>query len=137
MQIGLASYDRYLRRFRYREALDAALETNRAEIVSAVVEELVSRGALGPALGGRDVDSLLPLLKHISKYISDPRYTHNLCALSHRILDLYAFPSDAPGLLSTLSVLYERVAGEIQVQDDLMSIKGMLDSVLSVSSIVM
>lgn len=174
MQAGLATYDRLLRRFRYREALDAALETRRAEVrfcniykcsfsmiimahlrefrninafyysswlqvVSAVIEELVNRNALGAALSGRDASMLSPIIKHTSKYITDPRYTQTLSSLCHQLLDTYALPlapsmgggGGSDTLLASLEVLQERVNVELRVQDDLFAIKGMLDSLLS------
>ena len=50
----LAAHDHALRRFRYGEALDAALAGGRAEVVAAVLEEIGMRGGLRAALSGRD-----------------------------------------------------------------------------------
>lgn len=111
------------------------------QVVSAVVEELVTRGALSAALSGRDADTLLPVLEHMAKYISDPRHTQMVCALCHRLLDAYAMPADSgtraasgKSLLDTLRILQERANAELRVQDNLISLKGMLDSVLVTSA---
>ena len=156
-KVKLAEYDRLIRRFRYREALDAALSTRRPEIIAGVVDELTARGALNAAFGagggggGRSADTLLPIVQHASTYISDPRHTQMLCALSHRLLDSYAMPADSSSaggegggagggrvsattseaqLLEALKRLRERANAEIKVQDELVELKGMLDALL-------
>ncbi|KAL4517529.1 hypothetical protein Ndes2437B_g06758 [Nannochloris sp. 'desiccata'] len=140
-KVKLADYDRLLRRFRYKEALDSALSSRRPEVVSGVVEELVTRGALSAALSGRDAEGLLPVVDHMAKYIRDPRHTQMLCAVGHRLLDAYTMPGDSGtadvtsrGLLRTLNILQERANAELGVQDDLISLKGMLDSLLAAGS---
>lgn len=50
-RIQLKQYDRLLKSFQYREALDAAVATARPEIVSSLVEELAARSGLPAALG--------------------------------------------------------------------------------------
>ena len=59
----LAPHDHALRRFRYGEALDAALAGGRAEVVAAVIEEIGRRGGLKTALAGRDAAGLGPVLR--------------------------------------------------------------------------
>lgn len=51
-RIQLKAYDRLLKSFQYREALDAAVATGRPEIISSLVEELATRSGLPAALGG-------------------------------------------------------------------------------------
>ena len=52
-QAALQPYDRLLKRFHYRDALDAALATNNPVVVASILEELAARNGLGPALGER------------------------------------------------------------------------------------
>ena len=49
-RVKLAAFDRQLRRFRYKEALDAALHPGQPEVVASVLQELASRAALTSAL---------------------------------------------------------------------------------------
>jgi len=112
------------------------------QVVSGVVEELVTRGALSAALSGRDAEALLPVVEHMAKYIVDPRHAQMLCAVGHRVLDAYAMPEDSGaadatsrGLLNTLNIWQERINAELSVQDHLISIKGMLDSLLAAGSV--
>ena len=51
-RIQLKPYDKLLKSFQYREALDAAVATGRPEIISSLVEELATRSGLPAALGG-------------------------------------------------------------------------------------
>ena len=47
----LAAFDRLLRKFQYRDALDAALATGKPEVVASVLQELTTRSGLNAALG--------------------------------------------------------------------------------------
>lgn len=49
-RVKLAAFDRQLRRFRYKEALDSALTPGQPEVVASVLQELASRAALSSAL---------------------------------------------------------------------------------------
>lgn len=40
-------------------------------------------------LGGRNAEELQPLVRHLVKHISEPRYTKQLTGIAHRLLDLY------------------------------------------------
>lgn len=86
----LKPYDRFLRKFHYQDALDAALATRRADVVDSVLEELAARGGLQSAIAGRNAEQVLPLLRHVCKYIADPRHTRLLAGVAHRLLDAYA-----------------------------------------------
>lgn len=50
-RVRLKPYDKLLKSFEYREALDAALAGARPEVVSSLVEELAARSGLPAALG--------------------------------------------------------------------------------------
>ena len=89
-QAKLAPYDKLLRRFYYRDALDTALATRRPEVVASVLEELAQRRGLSAALGGRDAAGLLPLLTFLIRFISHPRHMRLVIDISNRILDVYA-----------------------------------------------
>lgn len=73
-----------------RDALDAALATRRPDVVHAMLDELSARGGLHTALAGRDAAGLLPLLRHLAKYIADPRHSAALAGVAGQLLDIYA-----------------------------------------------
>lgn len=88
-----------------RDALDAALHTHRPDVIHSMLDELAARGGLHAALAGRDAASLLPLLRHLRKYITDPRHSSSLSGVAARILDLYApvvHTNEQVGLLANL-----------------------------------
>jgi len=129
---NLAPYDKLLRRFRYRDALNAALATGRPGVVDAVFEELAARGALAAAVGGRDAATLIPLLKHLAKYITDPRHTAVLSGVVHRVLDTYATVVHADKQVDVrLQQLRDAVMGEVRLQEQLMALQGVLEPILS------
>ena len=84
----LAAHDHALRRFRYGEALDAALAGGRAEVVAAVLEEILMRGGLRTALSGRDAAALAPVLKFAARHVSN-RDTRQLVGVVSRVIDIY------------------------------------------------
>ena len=59
-RIQLKAYDKLLKSFQYREALDAAISTNRPEVVGSIVEELAARSGLPAALGEPSVLARAP-----------------------------------------------------------------------------
>ncbi|KAG2498088.1 hypothetical protein HYH03_003846 [Edaphochlamys debaryana] len=133
-QAKLRPYDKMLRQFRYRDALDAALAVRQPEVVASVLEELAARGGLGPALGGRDAPSLLPLVKHLTKHVTEPRYTRLLAAVGHRLLDAYAPVVGACAEVdAALGALADRLAEELKLQASLTQLAGALEPLLAAS----
>ncbi|GFR40760.1 hypothetical protein Agub_g1372, partial [Astrephomene gubernaculifera] len=116
----LQPYDKMLRQFRYREALDAALSTRTPEVVASVVEELAARGGLPGALGGRDAEGLMPLLRHLIRHVGEPRYTRLLSHVAHRLLDCYSgLVGAAPGVDRLLRALHSRLGQEMALAGQL------------------
>ena len=80
----------YMHNGRYKDALDAALVTKRAEVVASVVEELAARAGLNAALGTRNAAGVAAILEHVRRHICDPRHARQLTAIAHRMMDAYA-----------------------------------------------
>jgi len=105
--------DAALRRFRFRDALDAALATGRGAVIGALLAELDARGALAAAVGGRDAAGLLPLLAAARRAVGDPRSAAAGTALAHAALDAYAPALGAsPAVDAALKALADRARGE-------------------------
>lgn len=71
----------------------------------------------GTCAGGRDAQSLLPLLTHLVKHLSDPRHSDLFIGITNRILDIYA-PAVSPELTLSLSCAPQKAKahfGEQQV----------------------
>merc|ERR1712182_187109 len=114
-----------------REALDAALATGRIEVMYSVLETLVLRHALEPALANRDEEGLLPLMKVLCKYLPDPRVSDLMCTVAHMVLDQYSgVIGQSKEFDKQLGVLRERAAHELRSQHTLMGLQGMADSIL-------
>jgi U3 small nucleolar RNA-associated protein 15 len=85
----LKNYDRFLKTFRYGQALDAVLDSSKTyntAVVISMLEELINREGLRIALSGRDDVSLEPITKFIMKNIINPNYTELLVDVTNVIL---------------------------------------------------
>ena len=102
------------------------------QVVASVVDELAARGGLTAALSGRDAEGVLPVVQHLQRHVTDPRYSLTLSAVCHRFLDMYGGWAGGAAVAS-LAVLSERVRLELLVQEQLACIKGMLEPLLSAS----
>jgi U3 small nucleolar RNA-associated protein 15 len=127
----LRPYDSALRRFRHRDALDAALSTRSPAVVAAVLDALAQRAALASALAGRDAAALTPLIRFLAKHVAHPRHTRLLASVATRVLDIYtaAVGADA-GVDAALALLAERLAAELRAQEELMALQGALEPLL-------
>jgi U3 small nucleolar RNA-associated protein 15 len=128
----LAPFDAQLRAFNYGGALDAAVATRDASVVCAVVEELLHRGGLGIALGGRDDAALEPIMLFCIKHVTDARYSPLLVDVLAGVLDQYT-----PVMRQSVAVdellwrLREQLRAEVDVQADCLCLKGELDVLLA------
>ncbi|WIA16183.1 hypothetical protein OEZ85_012896 [Tetradesmus obliquus] len=131
-RVHLAPYDRALRAFRYRDALDSALSTQRADVIHSLLDELAARGGLHSALAGRDAASLLPLLRHLSKHITDPRHSASLAGVAARVLDLYAPVVHTDERVdAALAQLRDALRQEVALQESLLRLAGCLEPLLA------
>ncbi|KAF8055723.1 utp15 [Scenedesmus sp. PABB004] len=128
----LAPYDRALRAFRYRDALDAALATARPDVVHSMLEELAARGGLHGALAGRPAAGLLPLLRHLARWIADPRHAASLAGVASRVVDIYAPVVHTNAEVDAcLRQLRDALAEEVRLQEALMRLSGCLEPILA------
>lgn len=58
-------------------------------ICNSAIETWVVTNFIISFLGGRNPEELQPLVRHLVKHISEPRYTKQLTGIAHRLLDLY------------------------------------------------
>ncbi len=78
-----------MKRFEYRQSLNKALSTGNPEVVVALFEELVERGALFVAIGGRSEEELEMLLKFLIWKVADHRYAGVLIEITRITIDMY------------------------------------------------
>jgi len=128
----LQPYNQYLRKFQYRKALDAALETNQPIVVVSLLEEFIRRMALEIPLSGRDAETLKPLLLFISNQIVNPKYCSILMKVMNTILDIY---TPILGQSHEIDELFNKIKSliskEINFQKQLNKVLGTLDLIFA------
>ncbi|AEO57099.1 hypothetical protein MYCTH_2302897 [Thermothelomyces thermophilus ATCC 42464] len=131
----LKPWQRYFRQGRYAAALDEVIDMTDEQYQPVTALTLLvalrHRSALREALEGRDEISVLPLLKWVSKYISDPRYLSICVDLSFHLLDLY---SEHVGGSAELAAQFQSLLGKVskEVEKAQMAIQthGMVESLM-------
>ncbi|KAM4616268.1 U3 small nucleolar RNA-associated protein 15 homolog [Polymixia lowei] len=134
----LAQYDKQLKRFDVSKAFDTALESwtrrRKPEITVAVMKELDRRGTLANALAGRDEKNLSQLLNFLIGNLVDPRFTPVLVMATEMTLNIYqSVIGQSPVVDRQLLRLRELLEREIDYQQDLMEVLGMLDTLFTSS----
>eukprot|EP00814_Leptocylindrus_danicus_P019781 CAMPEP_0116027796 /NCGR_PEP_ID=MMETSP0321-20121206/14922_1 /TAXON_ID=163516 /ORGANISM="Leptocylindrus danicus var. danicus, Strain B650" /LENGTH=592 /DNA_ID=CAMNT_0003501379 /DNA_START=29 /DNA_END=1807 /DNA_ORIENTATION=- len=132
----LNRFDKCLKQFRYSDALDQALATKNPESVSVVLEELAKRQGLERALSNRDEHELEPIMSFTLRYITQPKYAPLLIRVCNVLCDIYGPVLGRSTLVDDLfEKLRKHVKGEIQVQSNLLSLLGQIDTVMSVAAL--
>jgi len=86
----LSKWENALRRGEYEVALDIVLAESRDPIaILTLLTALVHRSALRTALSNRNAQTLMPLLKWLSRRITDPRYVRLTTDVAMMVLELY------------------------------------------------
>jgi U3 small nucleolar RNA-associated protein 15 len=131
----LKKYDQHLRKFQYKKAMDAGLETKDPVVIVSLFEEFIRRQALSVPLSGRNEVTLKPLLVFCVKHIRNPKYTTSVLPVANHILDLY---SQIIGLSPSIDELFvklqAKVKEELAFQKQLMSLMGIFETLFASSS---
>uniref|UniRef100_A0AAY4BTZ5 U3 small nucleolar RNA-associated protein 15 homolog n=1 Tax=Denticeps clupeoides TaxID=299321 RepID=A0AAY4BTZ5_9TELE len=137
----LKKHDRLLKSFKVSEALDSALEVgpaaqrstvNTPEVCVAVLIELERRGTLRNAVAGREEESITPLLNFLLRFITDPRFSRILLSVAHVVVDVYQqVVSQSPVMERLLQRLLECLGREIDYQQELLQVLGILDTLFA------
>ncbi|KAJ1621833.1 WD40-repeat-containing domain protein [Pavlovales sp. CCMP2436] len=127
-----APYDRSLRKFRYKEALDEALKSHEPAIVAAVVEDLVQRGGLRAALASRDELSLEPVLRFLARHIANPNMSRTCARMANLLLELYDESAWGSELNSNLLLrLRQVIEQELTSQQALTKLAGTIEAIVA------
>ncbi|KAL2134533.1 hypothetical protein VTI74DRAFT_11505 [Chaetomium olivicolor] len=134
-RVKLKPWQRNFRQGRYAAALDEVIDMSAEQYQPVTALTLLvalrHRSALREALEGRDELTVLPLLKWVSKYISDPRYLSICVDVSFHLLDIY---SEHVGGSEELAVLFQQLLGKVskEVEKAQMAIQtnGMVESLM-------
>lgn len=79
-----------MKSFQYKASLKKALASGNPEVVVALFEELVERGALYTAIGSRSEEELQSLLKFLVWKVGDYRYAAVLLEVTRITIDMYS-----------------------------------------------
>jgi U3 small nucleolar RNA-associated protein 15 len=125
--------DAFLRKFEYKQALDAVLlesPSSSAAMVIALLSDLIDRRALDAALSGRDDESLVPLLEFLHKQINKPFFDEICIDVLDRIIELYSdvVAQSAP-LSEHLRKIRRKLNDEIELQLTFMELAGQVETV--------
>lgn len=117
----------------------------------SLIQELIHRDGLRPALAGRDDVLLEPILRLLLKYITDPRFGELSCDVGRIIIGTFMFADTqrmkvtlvtdmyipvfghSPLIDGLLLQLRRKVEAELKFQNELTQVRGALDMILSTS----
>ena len=132
----LNEVDQMLRKFRYRESVEAAVRAADPVVFVSLLSDLLNRNVLRNSLAGRDAETLVPLLKMVCKYVTNPRYSMTLLHTANVLIDIY---SPILGQSSQVDYLFFQLASklkkEIQLQESLMSLQGSVEFIVHSSQV--
>uniref|UniRef100_A0AAY5L7V8 U3 small nucleolar RNA-associated protein 15 homolog n=1 Tax=Esox lucius TaxID=8010 RepID=A0AAY5L7V8_ESOLU len=113
-------------------SLFVPVSNRKPEITVAVIKELDRRGTLKNALAGRDEQNLSQLVNFLIGNVVDPRFAPVLVTATEMILDIYkAVVGQSSVVDRQLVRLQELVEREIDYQQDLLEVLGMLDTLFA------
>mmetsp|Transcript_8855 Transcript_8855/g.19996 ORF Transcript_8855/g.19996 Transcript_8855/m.19996 type:complete len:396 (-) Transcript_8855:149-1336(-) len=128
----LRPYDLALKKFKYQDALDAALASRNPTVVVTVLEELVQRQGLIKALAGRDECTLEPLLSFLGRYTTNPRYSSLLVDVCRVVFETYKpVLGQSEAIDELFTRLGKQVKLEVSCQREVLKLMGALDAVMS------
>eukprot|EP01016_Furgasonia_blochmanni_P052339 TRINITY_DN8331_c0_g1_i4.p1 TRINITY_DN8331_c0_g1~~TRINITY_DN8331_c0_g1_i4.p1 ORF type:complete len:608 (-),score=160.92 TRINITY_DN8331_c0_g1_i4:84-1907(-) len=126
-------YDKYLRKFQYREALNAALKTTNTGVILGLIEELAQRGALEIALSNRDDEELKLLFGFLVDKVLVPNMNSILLEITNMVIEIYGTQiGQRPILQDFLETLRNNLNDEQEIQRDILQISGQVETLISV-----
>lgn len=137
-KLRLQPYEKFLKTFKYKYALDAALEhrgAGKGKIVYSVLQELARRDGLSIALSGRNEGELYPLLRYLSRSMTLPRFAPLLLGVCSSVVDIYGSTlPQSPPTRALFRVLKVKLDREVQFQKGAFRLLGMLDTILTAAT---
>lgn len=135
----LKSFDKFLKSFEFKNALDAALKYKPAPhkpgVIFSVLQELARMDKLETAISGRNEDEILPLLKYLRRNLINPRYTPLLADVCELVIDTYGGTTKQSKLVANeLTALSAQINHELRFQTKAFELMGMIDSILTATA---
>ncbi|CAN8327882.1 unnamed protein product [Cochlearia groenlandica] len=132
----LTKHDKLLKKFRHKEALVSVLEEKKpANVVVAVMEELVARRKLMKCVSNLEEGELGMLLGFLQRYCTVQRYAGLLMGLTKKVLetrgdDIKKGKEEFKGLIRNLK---REVNQEIKIQQSLVEIQGVIAPLMRIA----
>jgi len=89
-KVNLQKFEKYLKKFEYKNALNAALEKKSTDITISLIEELIQRSSLEIAIANRSEEELILLIDFLIWKISDYRFSDLLVEVTKIVIDMYS-----------------------------------------------
>jgi len=135
-RVKLNIYEKHMRKFLYKEALDSVLGSKDPVVIASLLEELVHRKAVHIALGNRTHQELVPTLKYLEKYILNPRFNSHLFIIFDQILDIYAeVLGQSPIVDELLLKIHNKIRVEVSSQKQMFQLLGALEMMMSAKAL--
>lgn len=135
---ALKRHENFLRKFECSRALDAVLtdhiQNSNPEITMTVLMDLMRRQSIRAAMAGREGESLLQLLKFVTKYIGDPRFMKELTDIGLILLDLYGPKFNDPEIKKRFQYFLHSIENQVEYMKKMMEIQGIIQTVLTSTS---
>ncbi|XP_039496709.1 U3 small nucleolar RNA-associated protein 15 homolog [Drosophila santomea] len=136
---GLKTYDKQLRAFNHKKALDNAMNTqrmaNHPEVLVAVITDLLHRKSLDKALTDRRDATLVRFIDFICKHVGETRFMRPLMMAASTVLEVFErrLVAYSPKLMRALERLSSAIQEEVRLTTELMRLKGAMDMLIGVS----
>lgn len=135
-----AHYQKHLRKFEYTAALDSVLlpyvVNKTPHVTVSVIQELIRRKGLARALAGRSQVSIATIIRFITRYIGEYRFTRVLVDAANILLNVYEDSFDT--FVSTLGKEFLSLAKTLRKEEEItkryMEFEGALDLILAGAS---
>ncbi|CAI2366443.1 unnamed protein product [Moneuplotes crassus] len=128
-KINLQKFEKYLKKFQYKNALNSALEKRSTDITVSLIEELIQRSSLEIAIANRSEEELILLLDFLIWKISDYRFSDILVEVAKIVIDMYSCViGHSEEVFKKFKELYTKVDTEIDEQKQMLEVKSKLDT---------
>ena len=130
---NLQKYDKYIKKFQYRKALDTVIESKHVENILGVFEELIDRNALKLALLKRSEEEVEIILEFILWKIREPKAMNILLYVFDLMVNYYILFSNKNEKINNLfNQIEEEINNEYQFEKDLLEIKDEIQTITQV-----
>ena len=130
---NLQKYDKYIKKFQYRKALDIVIESKHVENILGVFEELIDRNALKLALLKRSEEEVEIILEFILWKIREPKAMNILLYVFDLMVNYYILFSNKNDKINNLfNQIEEEINNEYQFEKDLLEIKDEIQTITQV-----